>query len=351
MTDHETYIRRCLQLALLGAGNVAPNPMVGAVLVNNDTIIGEGYHEKYGEAHAEVNCLNSVTEWNQHLIKSSTLYVSLEPCSHFGKTPPCTDLIIKKGIKNVVISCMDTNEKVNGNGIEKLIKAGIQVVTGVLERDAMKLNKRFFTFQGKKRPYILLKWAQSNNNRIAGKENNRTYITNGYTNMLVHKWRSEEGAIMVGTNTIMQDNASLTTRLWPGNNPLRIVIDKHLKLKASATILQDDFPVVILNMTKQEQIGNKLYFKMGEEENVLLVTLNLLYQRNITSLIVEGGSTLLQSFIDHGLWDEARVITNITLNIDGGVPSPSLNQAHLINIINIGSDQVAFFENPTSVDL
>lgn len=344
MSTHDIYMRRCFQLALLGSGHVAPNPMVGAVLVHDNTVIGEGYHRKYGEAHAEVNCINSVASGSQPLVKESTLYVSLEPCAHFGKTPPCADLIIKHGIKNVVIGCTDPFEKVNGSGIAKLIAAGINVVPAALEAEALQLNKRFFTFHRKQRPYIILKWAQSNNYKIA-RDGGRTYITNGYTNILVHKWRSEEGAIMVGTNTALQDNPSLTTRLWQGNDPLRIIIDKHLQLPASALVLEDDLPVIILNTVKQEEKGNKLFYKTGEEENLLAVTLNLLHQRKITSLIVEGGAVLLQSFIDAGLWDEARVITNKLMYIDEGPAAPSLRGTHLFETIDIGSDHVQFFTN------
>lgn len=338
-------MRRCFQLALLGSGYVAPNPMVGAVLVHNNTIIGEGYHQKFGEAHAEVNCINSVTSASQHLIKASTLYVSLEPCTHFGKTPPCADLIIKHGIKNVVIGCTDPFEKVNGSGIAKLTAAGINVVTDVLEAEALQLNKRFFTFHRKQRPYIILKWAQSNNHKIARDGSQRTYITNQYTNILVHKWRSEEGAIIIGTNTALQDNPSLTTRLWPGNHPLRIIIDKHLQVPGDAVVLQDDLPVIILNTLKHEEKGNKLFYKTGKEENMLAVAINLLHQRNITSLIVEGGAVLLQSFIEAGLWDEARIITNRIMNIDEGSAAPSLGEGHLFETIDIGSDQVQFFTN------
>lgn len=336
-------MHRCLQLAVLGAGNVAPNPMVGAVLVHNDRIIGEGYHMKYGEAHAEVNCLNNVAEQNQHLIKESTLYVSLEPCTHFGKTPPCTDLVIRHGIKNVVIGCADPYEKVNGSGINKLISAGIQVTT-CMETEAKEINKRFFTFHRAQRPYIILKWTQSNNNKISETGVERTYITNDITNMLVHKWRSEEGAIMVGTNTLQLDNPTLTTRLWPGRSPLRISIDKHLRLPTSAAILQDGLPVIILNTVKQEETGNTLYYKITESENVLAVTLKLLYQRNITSLIVEGGAVLLQSFINAGLWDEARVITNKVMHIDNGLASPELQKAVQKNKYEIHSDEIQVFE-------
>lgn len=215
MSHHEAYMQRCFQLALLGTGQVAPNPMVGAVLVYKSKIIGEGFHQRFGEAHAEVRCIENVSDADQHLIKESTLYVSLEPCSHFGKTPPCTDLIIKHEIKNVVIACTDPFKEVNGNGINILKDAGIKVTTDVLKKEAVHLNKRFFTFHNSQRPYIILKWAQSNNNKIA-EDGSRTYISNAYTNKLVHKWRSEEGAILIGTNTAFLDDPELTNRLWSG---------------------------------------------------------------------------------------------------------------------------------------
>jgi len=337
-------MQRCFQLALLGSGHVAPNPMVGAVLVHNDRIIGEGFHRKYGEAHAEVNCISSVASSSQHLVCKSTLYVSLEPCTHYGKTPPCADLIIKNAIKNVVIGCTDPFEKVNGSGIEKLAAAGINVVPGLLEAEALALNKRFFTFHQKQRPYIILKWAQSNNYKIADGLQ-RTYISHEYTNMLVHKWRSEEGAIMAGTNTVLQDDPSLTTRLWPGNNPLRIIIDRHLKIPEEAAVMKDDLPIIILNTIKHEEKGEKLFYRTGEADDLLAVTLNLLHQRNITSLIVEGGAVLLQSFIDSGLWDEARIITNKEMYIEEGTAAPLLNDSHLSDTISSGSDQVQFFTN------
>lgn len=337
-------MRRCFQLALLGAGEVAPNPMVGAVLVYGNLIIGEGYHRKFGEAHAEVNCINSVADSNKHLIKESTLYVSFEPCSHFGKTPPCTDLIIQHQIKNVVIGCTDPFEKVNGSGIEKLRLAGIQVVADMLKEEALQVNKRFFTFHQKQRPYIILKWAQSNDHQIARDNFTRTVISNSYTNVLVHKWRSEEGAIMIGTNTAMLDDPALTTRLWPGKDPLRIVIDKYLRLPPELKILNDDLPAIILNTIKQEEKGIKLFYK-AEEDNIIQATLNLLQQKNIISLVVEGGTVLLQSFIDAGLWDEARVITNSRLYIGKGIPAPTLKSAKMISNVLIGYDRVDLLAN------
>lgn len=346
MDIHERYMHRCLQLAELALGQVASNPMVGAVLVHDNIIIGEGYHQKYGGPHAEVNCINSVPSQLHELISKSTLYVSLEPCTHFGKTPPCTDLIIKSRIPNVVIACMDSFEKVNGTGIQKLKDAGVNVTTGILEQEAIKLNKRFFTFQQEQRPYIILKWAQSNNLKIANADRSPVKISNEITDQLVHKWRSEEAAIMVGTNTAINDDPSLTTRLWPGNNPVRIVIDKQLKIPMSNKIMDNSVSTIILNTMKQEENGNLNYYKIGEQENIIAVTINILKQRSLISLIVEGGTKLLQSFIDAGCWDEARVITSSSMMMENGIDAPRLNKRPFKQL-NIRNDSVQFFEMTT----
>src|SRR5215207_8983700 len=225
----EIYMHRCLELARLGSGSVAPNPMVGAVLVYKDMIIGEGYHQQYGEAHAEVNCLNSVRPEHQHLIEQSTLYVSLEPCAHYGKTPPCADLIIQKKIPEVVVGCCDPFIQVNGKGIEKLQSAAVNVTIGVLEEECKQLNKRFFGFHTVQRPYVILKWAQTADGKVAGNDYGRKRISNQQTNRIVHKWRSEETTVVVGTNTALYDDPALTTRLWAGKNPVRIVVDMHMR--------------------------------------------------------------------------------------------------------------------------
>ena len=240
-------MHRCLELASLGMGNVAPNPMVGAVLVYDNRIIGEGYHMQFGGPHAEVNCINSVKPADRELISKSSLYVSLEPCNHFGKTPPCSDLIIKNRIPEVVIACTDPFEKVNGSGINKLMEAGVKVITGILEKNAISLNTRFFTFHQQKRPYIILKWAQSANKKISGKNGEPVRISHALTDRLVHRWRSEEAAIMVGTNTALKDNPSLTTRLWKGKNPIRIVVDNQLKIPSAFTLFNGEAPLIIFN--------------------------------------------------------------------------------------------------------
>lgn len=341
--DHKLYMQRCFQLAKLGAGNVAPNPMVGAVLVYNGRIIGEGYHQQYGQAHAEVNCINSVTEENTHLVEKSTLYVSLEPCAHFGKTPPCADLIIKNKIKVVVIACRDKYLEVDGKGIEKLRAAKIEVITPVLEEQAMELNKRFFTFHNKQRPYIILKWAQTAGHKIANSDNGRLYISNEFTNRKVHKWRSEEGSILIGTNTALEDDPSLTNRFWGGKNPVRLVIDKELKLPASLKLFDGKVKTIVFNCIKHEEKGAVLYYKILHQKSLIAQILVALYQLKIESVLVEGGTKLLQSFIDEACWDEARVITNTALVIDGGVAAPLLFNACKLFSESILNDTVDYY--------
>ena len=342
MSIDEQYMSRCIQLAELGAGNVAPNPMVGAVLVYDDKIIGEGYHKKYGEAHAEVNCINSVEEKNKHLIEKSTIYVSLEPCAHYGKTPPCADLIIKNNIPKVVIGTKDIYKEVAGAGIEKLKNAGIEVLTGVLENECIDLNKRFFTFHQKQRPYIILKWAQSANGKIGSANNERILISNDYSNRLVHRWRSEESAILVGTNTALKDNPSLTTRLWKGKNPIRIVIDKNLKLPHELKIFSKTTNTIIFNSLKNTIEENVEYIKL-ENKNFLEEILRTLYKLNIQSVLVEGGAKTLQSFIDAGLWDEARVITNEEMIIESGIDAPEIKSFKLIKQERYFSDLINYY--------
>ncbi|MES2847424.1 MAG: bifunctional diaminohydroxyphosphoribosylaminopyrimidine deaminase/5-amino-6-(5-phosphoribosylamino)uracil reductase RibD [Bacteroidota bacterium] len=337
-------MQRCLQLAQLGAGNVAPNPMVGAVLVYEDTIIGEGYHQEYGQVHAEVNCLNSVSEENRSLVSKSTLYVSLEPCAHFGKTPPCTDLIIKMQIPKVVIACRDSYKEVDGKGIEKLKAAGTEVVVAVLENEAKEVNRRFFTFHEKQRPYIFLKWAQSSDHKIANADHSRVLISNDYTNRLVHKWRSEEAAIMIGTNTALYDDPCLTNRLWTGNDPVRVVIDKELKIPATHHLVSDGKKMIIFNTLKQEDAGNLLYRKISIENSILQQVMASLYEMKIQSVLVEGGTRLLQSFIDEGLWDEASVITNNTLVIKEGIASPVLKDSSITRTEPLFSDTIYYYK-------
>jgi diaminohydroxyphosphoribosylaminopyrimidine deaminase / 5-amino-6-(5-phosphoribosylamino)uracil reductase len=363
MSLDEKYMRRCLQLAQLGAGHVAPNPMVGAVLVHRGLIIGEGYHQKYGEAHAEVNCLADAKKRLaaqsevpvQEIFAQSTLYVSLEPCAHFGKTPPCADLIIQNKIPKVVIGCRDPFKQVNGRGIEKLQAAGIEVVVGILEQDCKELNKRFFTFQIQHRPYIILKWAQTSDGQIGSLNHERLMISNEFTNRLVHQWRSEEAGILIGTNTALKDDPELTNRLWKGTTPLRLVLDNNLRLPASLKIFNDKATTIIFNKQKMTvvddellfQPGNKniYYYQLPENEDLITALVNAFYQLKIQSVLVEGGAQLLQSFINSGIWDEARVITNTTLTCQNGLRGPVLQSAGFVKEINIESDRISIYYN------
>lgn len=350
-------MQRCLVLAEKGAGRVAPNPMVGAVLVYNSKIIGEGYHQKYGEAHAEVNCINSVIEADKQFISKSILYVSLEPCAHFGKTPPCADLIIKHKIPDVVIGCRDPFAAVDGKGIERLLAAGLTVNIGILKNKCSELNNRFFTFHKKERPYIILKWAQTSNGKMAPLPDSyrdpqggtlepgdvkRLLISNEFTNRLVHKWRTEEAAILVGTNTAGLDDPALTARLWPGANPLRVVIDLELKLSGHLKLFDGSAKTIVFNYNKQDATEKLVYLQLNRAGDVIEQVLSALYAMQVQSLIVEGGSLLLQSFIDAGLWDEARVITNSTMVIDEGIDAPILKNYQWAATQKVKNDIIQF---------
>ena len=311
MKIHQKYIKRCIELAKNGLGTTYPNPLVGSVIVYNDEIIGEGWHRKSGEPHAEVNAINSVKD--KSLLSKATIYVSLEPCSHFGKTPPCCDLIIANKIPNVVIGTIDPFAKVAGTGIKKLIENGKNVTVGILEGECNELNKRFFTFHTKKRPYIILKWAESTDGFIAplSKETQKpVWITNEYSRQLVHKWRSEEEAILVGTNTVIDDNPSLTTRDWTGNNPIRIVLDQNNRISKESHIF--DNQAKTLSISK-----DTIYF----DNNIALEISNFLFNEGIQSLIIEGGRQTLQTFIDASIWDEARVFKS-EISLKEGIKAP-----------------------------
>jgi diaminohydroxyphosphoribosylaminopyrimidine deaminase / 5-amino-6-(5-phosphoribosylamino)uracil reductase len=344
LTNHTSYMQRCIAIAQLGAGNVAPNPLVGAVLVYEGNIIGEGYHQKYGEAHAEVNCINSVAEENVSLIAKSILYVSLEPCAHFGKTPPCVDLILKYNIPHVVIGCRDSFEKVNGKGIEKLKAAGVKVEFGILEKECRILNKIFFTFQEKKRPYIILKWAQTNDGFIAAEDGAPIKISNDFANKRIHKLRAETAAILVGKNTALKDNPSLTTRLWEGKNPVRIIIDTNLELKNNFNVFNDEAPTIIINKKKHETVGNIIFYKIAEGKAVTEGIIECLYEQQLNAVIIEGGATTLQYFIDANLWDEAIIITSTIMNIKTGIFSPKLKGDILLYTENIFTDRIDFYK-------
>jgi diaminohydroxyphosphoribosylaminopyrimidine deaminase / 5-amino-6-(5-phosphoribosylamino)uracil reductase len=337
-------MRRCIELALQASGHVAPNPMVGAVLVHEDRIIGEGYHKVYGGPHAEVNCINAVESRDHHLISSSSLYVSLEPCAHFGKTPPCADLIIKHNIRKVFVGCRDPFVEVDGKGIDKLLAAGIQVTTGVLEEECKYVNRRFFTFHSKHRPYIILKWAQTADHKIGNAGNNRLMITNDFTNRTVHRWRSEEAGIMAGTNTVMMDDPQLTNRLWNGSQPARIIIDMDLRLPSSLKVFDGSVKTIVFNALRHEEQDSLIYYQVTRDVSLVHQVLNGLYHMKILSAIVEGGAKLIQSFIDEGTWDEARVITNTTLMSSGNsVASPVLTNKKVSKEIKIQNDTISIY--------
>ena len=351
-------MHRCLELAKQGIGYVAPNPMVGAVLVHNEKIIGDGFHQQYGGAHAEVNCINSVSEQNKDKISSSVLYVSLEPCSHFGKTPPCTDLIIANQISEVIIGCRDPFKEVDGKGIEKLKTAGIRVVYGILENQCRQLNKRFFTFYTKHRPYIILKWAETGDGFIstspqpspkerafADPANTRLLISNEQTNRLVHKWRSEEASILVGTNTALLDDPELTVRNWHGSSPIRLVLDMDLKLPASLKLFNAKRRTVIFNKIKHEEKDHLIYYQVTEDVNLVHQIVNALYQMKIQSVIVEGGARILQSFIDEEMWDEARIIKNEKLIISNGLNAPIFIDRNADEEIKILGDSIKIYNH------
>lgn len=326
MSDHEKYMARCIELAKNGLGSTYPNPLVGSVIVYQDKIIGEGWHQKAGEAHAEVNAIHSVKD--KSLLPHSTIYVSLEPCSHFGKTPPCSDLIVHHQIPDVVIGTVDPNEKVAGKGIEKLKAAGINVRVGILEKDCQELNKRFFTFHNKKRPYIILKWAQSADGFLAPQtkqERQPVWLSNVFSRQLVHKWRSEEQSILVGTQTVLDDDPKLDVRDWTGPNPTRIVLDKSGKINTGYKVADGQIPTLFITEAENYNtfvhrvfenviFDNELPFKIAE----------VLYKNQLQSVIVEGGRQTLQTFIDAGLWDEARVFVSKTV-LGNGLPSPGIS--------------------------
>ncbi|QIA07147.1 bifunctional diaminohydroxyphosphoribosylaminopyrimidine deaminase/5-amino-6-(5-phosphoribosylamino)uracil reductase RibD [Draconibacterium halophilum] len=346
MTTEEKYMARCIELARLGAGHVSPNPMVGCVIVYNNTIIGEGYHQKHGQAHAEVNAINSVTDAEK--LKESTIYVSLEPCAHYGLTPPCSNLIIQKQIPRVVIGSIDPFAKVAGKGIEKLQNAGVEVKTGILKKECDELNRRFFTFHQKQRPYILLKWAQTTDGfidveRSAENYGEPTWITGPRALLRVHQMRAEEDAIIVGTNTAEKDNPSLTVRLIKGKNPLRIVLDRELRLNKKLNLFDNSTETIVFNALKNHTHNKTEFIKIDFSAQLLPQMLEVLHQKNVLSLIVEGGRQLLHTFIDAGLWDEAHVYTG-HMQFGSGIKAPSLpgttGQSE-----SIGKDKLVIYRN------
>lgn len=324
MTNHETYIKRCLFIAKLGLGKTRPNPMVGCVIVYKNEIIGEGFTSPYGGNHAEVNAIKSVRDKSK--LKSSTLYVTLEPCSHYGKTPPCSDLIVENKIPNVVIGCLDVNEKVAGKGVAKLKESGCNVIVGILEKECKNHHKRFFTFHIKKRPYIILKWAETLDGFIAPEsksERKPIWITNELSRQLVHKWRTEEQAILVGKNTVIQDNPSLTARDWTGENPVRIVLDPDESLSKNLNVFNNEAKTFVI-CEKDIDYSNKVAEQISD----------FLFKKNINSVIIEGGSQTLQTFLNSNLWDEARVFIG-QKEFKKGIKAPefkgTLLSEHILN--------------------
>ena len=340
VTDHDKYMQRCLQIARAGQGRVAPNPMVGAVLVHRDRIVGEGFHRAFGGPHAEVNAIRSVR--NRDLLPESTLYVNLEPCAHVGKTPPCADLIIASGIPKVVVAQVDPNPVVGGKGILKLRQAGVDVTTGVFEEDALFLNRRFNTYHSQKRPYIILKWAQTANGFMdRSRDDFQTginWISHPFTKKMVHKWRSEEEAIIVGAGTIRNDDPELTVRGWFGKSPMRVALSQKGELPQSSAIFGDSQPIWIINNV-HEKISGKEEWMMGKNNETLPETAaRVLYERGLTSVLVEGGAQTLQSFIEAGLWDEARVIVS-DATFRSGLNAPLLS-VNATSRQNYGRDQI-----------
>ncbi|MGS0524021.1 bifunctional diaminohydroxyphosphoribosylaminopyrimidine deaminase/5-amino-6-(5-phosphoribosylamino)uracil reductase RibD [Zobellia nedashkovskayae] len=345
----EAYMLRCLEIAKNGLGTTAPNPMVGAVIVHEDKIIGEGFTSPYGGPHAEVNAINSVAD--KELLKHATIYVTLEPCSHHGKTPPCADLIAKHGIPRVVIGLIDPHTKVAGKGIEKLKNAGSNVITGCLEKECREHHRRFLTFQEKKRPYIILKWAQTADGFIAPKKEERAtnpepyWMTVPYSRQLVHKWRSEEQSILVGTNTVLEDNPKLDVRLYTGKNPIRIVLDRKLKISADYNILDGSIPTLVLTdmVDTPLQKENAAYRQIDFKGDIAQQICEVLYKENITSVLIEGGTQTLQTFINSGLWDEARIFTGDS-QFKTGILAPEI-KGKIISKKSIDKDTLKIYGN------
>lgn len=337
-----------MELAEKGRAEVSPNPMVGCVIVHEGKIIGEGYHKKYGQPHAEVNAINSVQ--NQKLLQNSILYVTLEPCSHYGKTPPCANLILDKKIPKAVICNGDPNPLVAGKGIALLRNAGVEVIENVLEEQGRELNKRFFTFQTLKRPYIILKWAQTADGFIARENFDSKWISGEMSRMLSHKWRSEEDSIFVGTNTVLHDNPSLTTRDWAGKSPIRIFIDKNLKINKSANMLDNSVKNLCYNQTENKIEHNTHFIKLDFSNEIIPQIMTDLYMRKIQSVIVEGGSTLLNSFIKSDLWDEARIFTAQNTYFEKGIEAPFL-KLNPTNEQIIENDILRFYYNKNKVEI
>ena len=336
-------MERAIELAYLGLGKVSPNPMVGCVIVKEGKIIGEGWHQQYGGPHAEVNAVNSVSDKEE--IKGSDVYVTLEPCSHHGKTPPCSDLLVSLGVKAVYISNPDINPLVSGKGIQKLKGGSIKVNVGIYEEEGSNLNKRFFTYHSEKRPYIILKWAQTIDRFIARRNFDSKWISNEYSRQVVHKWRAEEDSIMVGANTALHDNPKLNIRDWPGTSkqPLRIVVDPNLKVPSDYFLFDGTQSTIVYNYKKSDSQKNIARIKLSREEFIEEIISDL-YNKKIQSVIIEGGSFLINSFISKNIWDEARVF--VSDNTFGeGIKAPDLYNASLVSKDKIFEDEILYFRN------
>ncbi len=341
----ECYILRCLELAQKGAGNISPNPQVGAVIVHENTIIGEGWHEEYGQGHAEVNAVASVPDHLRHLLPHSTIYVNLEPCFHYGKTPPCVDLLLKCGFKKVVIAATDPNPKVAGQSVKKLREAGVEVITDILTEESEYLNRRFNTYMLEKRPYIILKWAQTKDAYFAPSSPSKKWISNALSKKLSHQWRAIEDAIMVGTTTAAVDNPNLNVREWQGRNPIRVVLDRHLSLNSSLQIFQGPQKTVIFTAkaAPNSPKAHVSYVTIDFEQDVIPQVLQHLYTLKIQSVIVEGGKTLLEAFIAGDYWDEARVFVGTDCWREG-IKAPTLPQHLCISSEAIGDNLLNVFQ-------
>lgn len=345
---HEHYMHRCLQLAQQAKGHTAPNPMVGAILVHNDRIIGEGWHHHYGGAHAEVNCFDHVADADKHLIPESTMYVSLEPCAHYGLTPPCAERVVKERVKEVVICNRDPFAKVNGKGIAILEAAGILVTTGVLEKEGLWVNRRFFCAHTHKRPYIILKWAQTADGFIGTANRQGVQISCKESMLLSHKWRTEEAAIMVGHTTAMNDNPRLTARLHEGKQPLRITLDQNLSIPHTHHLFNEDAATWIVNRSDETIEGNVHYIQLPYGDQLLPALMQRLYDAHILSIIVEGGAALHNSFIEAGLWDEARVFVADNMQLGQGVEAAELSNHTSAFSAKIGTDTLSVYTNNNS---
>lgn len=345
MKEHELFMKRALDLARLGAGAVSPNPMVGCVIVHQGKIVGEGFHKKYGDWHAEVNAIDSVLD--KSILSESEVYVTLEPCSHFGKTPPCADLLVKHHVKKVIVCNLDPNPLVAGKGIQKLIEAGIEVETGILAEEGRELNKRFFTFFEQKRPYIILKWAESADGFIAKPNYETVQISNSLSRRFVHKMRAENDAIMVGTNTVRYDNPQLNIRFWTGKNPIRVLIDRELSLIVDAKIFDNLQSTICYNSIRNEENGTTIFVKKTDLKEIV----EDLFSRKIQSIIIEGGTKLIESFLKLNLWDEAIVLRSQT-SLNEGILSPKISSfGNQKKIEKLGDNEVIMFSQKAKIPL